>query len=31
MAKRLSKQERREQLLSVADNIVRTSGTEALT
>lgn len=31
MAKRLSKQERREQLLSVADSIVRVSGTEALT
>lgn len=31
MTKRLSKQERREQLLSVADNIVRENGTEALT
>lgn len=31
MAKRLSKQERREQLLSVADSIVRANGTEALT
>lgn len=31
MTKRLSKQERRKQLLSVADSIVRASGTEALT
>ncbi|MBS3669991.1 TetR/AcrR family transcriptional regulator [Vreelandella boliviensis] len=31
MAKRLSKSERREQLLAVAENIVRTQGTDALT